>query len=202
VYLFPAGQIRIQYGQTQYNTLAEAVSGLITEPFTTFENNRINAILIGVISVLSTATDLSSTLEAFFHSVSKFGEVLGGTGGLATTTLQQAYQNSSDPSITTNSTNGALEIRGGTGSNTDNNLTIQNNSGSNTGYWTAGGSLVSTSVSATTYYNLPVSGLTQGTNVTITNNGSGNYTISSTGGGGGGTSLGLVYTTGNNLNFI
>jgi hypothetical protein len=59
-----------------------------------------------------------------------------------------------------------------------------------------------TSVSATTYYNLPVSGLTQGSNITITNNGNGNFTIASTGGGGGGASLGTVYTTGNNLNFI
>jgi len=46
-----------------------------------------------------------------------------------------------------------------------------------------------TSVSATTYYNLPVSGLTQGSNITITNNGSGNFTIASTGGGGGGLSF-------------
>jgi hypothetical protein len=43
-----------------------------------------------------------------------------------------------------------------------------------------------TSVSATTYYNLPISGLTQGSNITITNNGNGNFTIASTGGGGGG----------------
>lgn len=48
------------------------------------------------------------------------------------------------------------------------------------------GGLTASTVSATTYYNLPVSGLTQGTNVTITNNGSGNYTINATGGGGGG----------------
>jgi hypothetical protein len=46
-----------------------------------------------------------------------------------------------------------------------------------------------TSVSATTYYNLPVSALTQGSNITITNNGSGNFTIASTGGGGGGLSF-------------
>jgi len=182
VYLFPAGQIRVQYGQTQYNTLTDAVSGLLSEPFITFENNRLNAILIGVISVVSTATDLSDSLQAFFHSVSKFGEVLGGTGGLATTTLQQAYQNSSDPSITTNSTNGALEIRGGTGSNTDNNLVIQNNSGTNTGYWTAGGSLVSTSVSATTYFNLPSASFTGGTvtGPTIFTNGLTANTISGT----------------------
>jgi hypothetical protein len=56
----------------------------------------------------------------------------------------------------------------------------------------------STTISATTYQNLPVSGLTQGTNITITNNGSGNYTINSSSS----VSLGTVYTTGNNLNFI
>ncbi len=48
------------------------------------------------------------------------------------------------------------------------------------------GGLTATTISATTYQNLPVSGLTQGSNITITNNGNGNYTISSTGGGGGG----------------
>ena len=57
--------------------------------------------------------------------------------------------------------------------------------------------LTATTVSATTYYNLPVSGLTQGSNITITNNGSGNYTISSTGGGGGGvTTTGGTYSYG------
>ncbi len=49
-------------------------------------------------------------------------------------------------------------------------------------------------------------GVTQivaGTNVTISPvGGTGVVTINSTGGGGGGASLGLVYTTGNNLNFI
>ena len=54
-----------------------------------------------------------------------------------------------------------------------------------TGDTLIGGTLTATTVSATTYQNLPVSGLTQGSNVTITNNGNGNYTISSTGGGGG-----------------
>jgi len=61
------------------------------------------------------------------------------------------------------------------------------------------GGLSANTISATTYNNLPVSGLTQGTNITITNNGSGNYTISSTGGGGtftGGTVSGATIFTG------
>ena len=192
VYLYPSGQIRIQYGQKQYADLASAVSGLFTESFVTLENNRLNSILISVISVVSNATDLSNTSQAFFSSVSKFGEVLGGTGGLATTTLQQAYANSSDPAITTNSSNGALEIRGGTGNDNDLNFVIQNNAGVNRGAWDANGDLTATTVSATTYYNLPVSGLTQGSNITITNNGQGNYTISSTGGGSGSFTGGTV----------
>ena len=50
-----------------------------------------------------------------------------------------------------------------------------------------------TTISATTYQNLPVSGLTQGSNITITNNGLGNYTISSSGGTS--VSYGLVVAT-------
>lgn len=61
----------------------------------------------------------------------------------------------------------------------------------------SGGTFSSLGLSATTYYNLPVSGLTQGTNITITNN-NGNYTINSTGGGAftGGTVSGATNFTG------
>jgi hypothetical protein len=182
VYLYPSGQIRIQYGQKQYADLASAVTGLFTESFVTFENNRVNAILIGVISVLSNATNLGNSSQAFFSSVSKFGEILGGTGGLATTTLQQAYQNSPDPAILTNSTNGPLEIRGGTGNNNDLNFTIQNNAGTTTGAWNAGGNLTATTVYATTYQNLPTDiTITGGTysagTATFRNNTGGTFTV-------------------------
>lgn len=50
-------------------------------------------------------------------------------------------------------------------------------------------------MSATTYQNLPVSGLTQGSNITITNDGQGNFTISSTGGSSSGLTYGLVVAT-------
>jgi len=47
------------------------------------------------------------------------------------------------------------------------------------------GGLTATTISATTYQNLPVSGLTAGSNISLINN-NGNYTISATGSGGGG----------------
>jgi hypothetical protein len=80
---------------------------------------RDNAILIGVISVARSTTDLASPTQARFTLVSKFGEQFGGTGGISTTTLQQAYDNSSTPEITINSTLDGLSIKNGTG-NADN----------------------------------------------------------------------------------
>lgn len=193
IYLLQNGTFRVQYGQTQYNQLSAAIAGIQTESFTVFPNFRNNAILIGILSIVSSCTDLSDTTKAQFFLVSKFGETVGAAGGVGTTTLQQAYNNSSDPEITINSTLDGLSIKNGTG-NADNVTPLlqgQNTAGTVTSFIRAdgafsGNSIYGTTVSATTYYNLPVSGLTQGSNITITNNGSGNYTISSTGGGGGG----------------
>jgi hypothetical protein len=66
--------------------------------------------------------------------------------------LQQAYENSSAPEIITNSTLDGVQFRGGTGSDLDANIVIENNAGVVTGRWNADGSLSATSVSATTYY--------------------------------------------------
>lgn len=119
VFLLPTGDITIQYGQKVYGTLTEAVAGSQTEQFTTWPPLRDTAILIGIISINKSATLLNNTAQAVFNFVSKFGEVLGGTGGLSTTTLQQAYDNSSQPEITINSTLDGLSIKNGTG-NADN----------------------------------------------------------------------------------
>ena len=119
VYLFPTGLVRIQYGQTVYSTFADAVAAVQTESFIEYGNHRDNAILIGVITVNKSATLLNNTSQAKFTLVSKFGELLGGTGGLSTTTLQQAYDNSNSPEITINAVLDGLSIKNGTG-NADN----------------------------------------------------------------------------------
>jgi len=115
IYLLQNGQFRIQYGQTEYNTLVQAIEALQTETFTIFPNFVNNAVLIGILTVLSTATDLTDTTKARFFFASKFGETVGATGGVSTTNLQQAYNNSVQPEITTNSTLGAFSIKNGTG---------------------------------------------------------------------------------------
>ena len=154
IYLLQNGKFRMQYGQTVYSDLTAAIAAVQTETFTTFPNFRDNAILIGILSVRSDATNLSSSTQARFLLVSKFGETVGAAGGLSTTTLQQAYDNSSEPDIVTSTTNGSLAIRRGSAADTDIVFNIENGSASNvmtidgTGKTTTN-TLAITSISAT-----------------------------------------------------
>jgi hypothetical protein len=152
VYLYPNEDIVIQYGQQVYVNLTAAVAGSQTEQFVEYPNNRDNAILIGIISVQKSVTTLNSSSNAVFNFVSKFGEVLGGTGGLSTTTLQQAYDNSSNPEIVTNATQNGVQFRGGTGDDNDKNIIIENNAGIQTAWITASGDSKFNSLSATSVY--------------------------------------------------
>ena len=154
VYLFPTGLIRIQYGQQVYSSLAAAVAGSQTEQFVEYSNNKDNGILICIISVNKNTTNLSDTTYATFNFVSKFGEIMGGTGGLSTTTLQQAYDNSLTPEIVINSTLDGLSIQNGTGNADATTHLIQglNTAGNTTSFITANGGFSGSSVSATTYY--------------------------------------------------
>jgi hypothetical protein len=76
---------------------------------------------------------------------------------LSTTTLQQAYNNSVNPEIVTNSTLGGVQFKGGTGSNTDKNIIVENNTSSETAFIRADGYGGFSTISATTYVNLPTS---------------------------------------------
>jgi hypothetical protein len=173
-------------GQQVYANLAAAVAGSQTEQFTDFSNNRDNGILIGILSVNKNASvgngGLVNTNYAVFNLVSKFGEIMGGTGGLSTTTLQQAYNNSSIPAeIITNSTLGALHIQNGSGNpdNVSKIFDVINTAGDSTAFIRADGSISGTTftgttglfttgitgvtISATTYLNIPSSSFSGGT---------------------------------------
>ena len=194
IFLLQNGQIRVQYGQQEYNQLAAAVAALQNETFVTFPNFRDNGILIGILSVLSTCTQLNDTSKAQFFSVSKFGELIGAAGGTSTTTLQQAYNNSSTPEIVINSTLDGVSIKNGTGNadNVSNLLEGINASNVTTSFIRADGAfsgtsiygtgLTATTISATTYFNLPTDIRTTGgtysnNTFTFTNNTGGTYSV-------------------------
>ena len=185
IYLFTSGLIRVQYGQQVYSTLAAAVSASQTESFIEYSNNRDNGILIGILSVNKSATNLSDTTQAVFNFVSKFGEILGGTGGLSTTTLQQAYNNSSTPEIIINAALDGLTIQNGTG-NADvitHLLEGQNTAGATTSFIKADGSFSGSAVSAITITTPSVtanaSGLTVNGRTNLTDNAGNTIVINS-----------------------
>jgi hypothetical protein len=173
IYLLQNGQFRIQYGQTKYADLTTAIAAVNTEAFTTFSNFRDNAVLIGILSIKSDASLLSDITQAKFTFASKFGETVGGTGGISTTTLQQAYDNSSTPEITINSTLDGLSIKNGTG-NADNVTRLLegiNTAGNATSFIRADGAISGASITATTFTgNLTglASSATTASNISIT----------------------------------
>lgn len=126
VYVFPSGLLRIQYGQAFYSSLANAQNGLLTEIFVKEQNIADNGLLIGIYTAKGNASDLSNGAQAMFYPVSRFGDILSGASATPTTTLQQAYNNSVLPSITTTGAIGAVQIKGGTATATDNVFEVIN----------------------------------------------------------------------------
>ena len=132
VYMFSTGNIRVQYGQQWYNTLAEAVANVTTEPFIKELNIDDNAILVSVISITKDCVSLLDTNTAKFSPASKFGEVETGTGASSVSTMQDTYNNGSQPQIITHDANGAIQYQCGTANDSDSVLEILNKAGSPT----------------------------------------------------------------------
>ena len=131
LYQFGTGTVYVQYGQQVYSTLANAVAGIPGENFNTNPvASQDNAVLVCTISVIKGATDLTNTTQAIFHLAGRFGDQGGGaSGGVASVTLQQAYDNSSNPEIQTDATRGALQVRRGATASAGDVLTIEDQSG-------------------------------------------------------------------------
>jgi hypothetical protein len=120
--------LRIQYGQTLYSSIANAIAGITSESFKFNSALADNLILIGILTVRKGATNLSLSSDAIFTKASKIGEVgIGGSGGTSTTTLNDAYLNSPTPEIV--ATNGAVSIQNGVADNTTNVLETNNYAG-------------------------------------------------------------------------
>jgi hypothetical protein len=213
IYMYPTGVINVLYGQTVYANLTAAVAAINSETFIPYPNAESTGILIGILSVRNDiGTDgqpLTNTNYAKFTLVSKFGESFGGTGGLSTTTLQQAYDNSTTPEIVINAILDGLSVKNGTGNadNVTNVFEAVNTAGATTaliradgyisgttfqsnGFTANNNGLTATTVSATTYIGLPTDiRVTGGTysngTAEFTNNTGGTFSITgfSTGGG-------------------
>lgn len=154
VFQLVSGNTVIQYGQDTYTTMNDAIDSIPTQSFTVLANLRTEAVLIGLIAVRSSATDLSDDNQARFFTVSKFGEVTSSAGGGITdhgllsgltdddhtqyVTLTGRVGDTIDRATTTQATttNQAVTILKAISSA---GLTIQSNNGTNVALMGAGG---------------------------------------------------------------
>ncbi len=130
IWLFPDGVLGVQYGTVIYSTLANAVSGSVTEAF--IDNPLVlqsHGHLLATLSVRKGATDLSDTNDARFLTGSKFGEASIGGAGQSVTSLQLAYNNSLDGTILTDATRTAVKFQRGTALDTDDVFEVLNGAG-------------------------------------------------------------------------
>lgn len=74
LYCVPGGGFIIQYGQIIYSNLDEALLEVGREQFVIFPNLPKNSILIGVIALIRSATELNNTAQARIIHADKFGQ--------------------------------------------------------------------------------------------------------------------------------
>lgn len=120
----------IQYGQTWYDNISDAVAALGKETRVRWSNLNGNAIPIGVIVMRKDATSLNDTSQALFFNANKTGDFFGASAGFSTANLQTAYNNSLVPQILTSTALGALTVKRGSAADSDNIIVGQNGAGS------------------------------------------------------------------------
>ena len=141
IYAFTSNNVKIQPGQAVYNSLAEAKANIQLEPFITEPSISSNGILRGFLCIQQGTTSLTDASKVFFISAGKFGGSTG-VGGLSVSTLQNAYDNSTNPEILTNTDLGSVSIKRGSASDTDAVLEVLNGAGTTTARINGNGSVV------------------------------------------------------------
>lgn len=176
IFLFASGKIAVQYGQKLYGSRAEALAGVQNDPFIKNSDIEQNAILIGILLVEESATNLSNLDQARFLTVSKFGESVGASAGTSVSTLQNAYDNSETPEIVLDDTRGALTLNNGVRAASSNVLEIEDENDALTAYIKSDGTSniiqLSTVTTTTIDYNASIGEVvladSTSTNVTVT----------------------------------
>ena len=128
-YASDANLVAIEYGQAFYNTMAEAEAAKSDDTVTNpaFAGSQFRGWLI----VRGGTTNLSISADAKFLDAGKYGLTTSGAWtGSATTTMQQAYDNSVQPQITTSLSGGAVDFQNGSGVDSNYTQRWKNNAGS------------------------------------------------------------------------
>lgn len=137
----PGVGFSLQRGQTIYASLTDAIAAVGRESFVVRPNLVNNSILVAVICLRHTTTDMNDTNYVRILPADKFGQIGGAAAGISVTTLQSAYNNSIIPQFLIDATHGALTKRSGMALNTDIIEQWQNIAGTTTASITGAGAL-------------------------------------------------------------
>jgi len=148
IYSFVSNNVKIQPGQTVYNSLAEAKASIQTQTFVTEPSIAANGILRGFLVIKQGTTSLQDAAHVFFYEAGKFSQQVG-IGGQSVSTMQNAYDNSNDPEILTDATRGAVSIKRGSAADTNNVLEVLNGAGTITYSITGAGVVAGSNLSGT-----------------------------------------------------
>ncbi len=118
IYLIPGQGLIVQYGQTIYSSLTDAIIAIGKESPVIYPNLVKNSILIGVLAVNRLATQLNNPAQGQFFKADMFGQIIGATAGTTVGTLQTAYNNSPIPQIQVTDALGAVTIKNSRALNT------------------------------------------------------------------------------------
>ena len=110
VYLFPSGNVRVQYGQQFYPSLAAALQGLAFETFVVNPTVEGFAILIGYIVIQRNTTDTGDTDRCLILNAGRF-ESGSAAGMVIAANMQQIYNNSTPAEITLAAGQGGFRIK-------------------------------------------------------------------------------------------
>jgi hypothetical protein len=127
--IFPSNLIRIQYGQTIYNNMADAITAINVDPFVTEQNISDNGLLRCLLVVKRGTTALNNATNAKFLETDRFGGTQAAASNSPLSTLQGDYDNSLKPQIVTTATLGAFQIKRGSTVDADTVFQVLSGSG-------------------------------------------------------------------------
>lgn len=106
IYIFPGNELVYLFGQEVFSTLADAISAAGTESVVVPSDLATGGLLLARVIMRKTASDITDPSDAKIIASTAVS-----TGGGTVSTLQQAYDASTEPEIVVTPTRGAFTIR-------------------------------------------------------------------------------------------
>ena len=75
IVLFPSNLVRIQYGQSEHPSMANAINAIYSNPYVVESNIQENGLLRGYLIIKGSVTDLTNTDDAKFIEADRFGVI-------------------------------------------------------------------------------------------------------------------------------